>query len=72
MMTLLRKVDDKTFDLLSRRHLVAGVAEEELVVVACSPASRAHLAVDALPRLQIISQGLDQGLDQGSRIRSCS
>ena len=35
-------------------HLVARVAEEELVVVACSSASRAHLAGDALPRLETI------------------
>lgn len=35
-------------------HLIARVAEEELVVVACSSASRAHLAVDALPRLETI------------------
>ena len=51
-MTLLQKVEVDEKNTLDDGHLVARVAEKELVVVTCPSTARAHLAVDALPRLK--------------------
>ena len=52
VMTLLKKVEVDEKNTLDDGHLVARVAEKELVVVTCPSTARAHLAVDALPRLK--------------------
>ena len=51
-MTLLKKVEVDEKNTLDDGHLVARVAEKELVVVTCPSTARADLAVDALPRLK--------------------